>query len=253
VGSSRHERVGADLAAPLRMKLLRGTSLDHRVFPEFRNRIIAVEQAALVHTPRSYPGYPRTALEAVGERAFSSLDRSLRKRRVRRELGKSALSRRTLSRLLYLAHGEFESDGRGPVPSSGKLQALELFVAPFSQSPWLEHGVYHYDRAGHCLARVAEGRERGDWARSIPSLSQFEGGALLWILVSDTPRLLDKYGERGARFALLEAGHLMQNLCLLSTSLKLCTIPLGGFFENEIASSLRLARTDAVLYVGCCG
>lgn len=235
------------------MKLLRGTSLDRLIFPEFRNRIIAVEQAALVHEPRSYPGYPKTPLPQPSGRAFSSLDRALRSRRVERQLESAQPSRSKLSRLLGLAHGVCASEGRGPVPSSGKLQALELFIAPFSASHWLEHGVYHYDRAGHYLARVAEGRDRSDWARSIPSLTQFEGGALLWILVSDTTRLSDKYGERGARFALLEAGHLMQNLCLLSTSLALCTIPLGGFFEGEVATALRLARTDAVLYLGCCG
>ncbi len=235
------------------MKLLRATALDARVFPEFRNRISAAEQAPLVHSPRSYPGYPKTALEMVRGRPFASLDHTLSVRRVRRTLGTRAPSCRTLSRLLCFAHGANESEGRGPVPSSGKLQALELFVAPFEASAWLAHGVYHYDRAGHYLARVAEGRDRQGWAQSIPSLAQFEGGALLWILISDMTRLLDKYGDRGARFALLEAGHLMQNLCLLSASSKLCTIPLGGFFDNEIAASLCLPRTDAVLYLGCCG
>lgn len=235
------------------MKLLRATALDRLVFPEFRSRIIAVEQAALVHEPRSYPGYPKVELEAPSPRALASLDRTLRTRRVRRQLPEAQPSRRALSRLLGLAHGVCDSEGRGPVPSSGKLQALELFVAPFARSPWLEHGVYHYDRTGHYLARVAEGRARRDWESSVPSLAQFEGGSLLWILVSDTARLVDKYGDRGARFALLEAGHLMQNLCLLSTSLKLCTIPLGGFFEHEIAAALRLASPDAVLYLGCCG
>lgn len=235
------------------MKLLRATSLDRLVFPEFRARIGAVEQAALEHAPRSYPGYPKTALEAVEPRRFSSLDRTLRARRVQRQLPSEQPARRQLSRLLNFAHGITDSEGRGPVPSSGKLQTLELFVAPFTGSSWLEHGVYHYDRAGHYLARVADGRDRTDWERSVPSLSQFEGGALLWIVISDTARLLDKYGDRGARFALLEAGHLMQNLCLLSASSKHCSVPLGGFFENEIASTLRLARTDAVVYLGCYG
>jgi hypothetical protein len=45
----------------------------------------------------------------------------------------------------------------------------------------------------------------------------------------------------------------MQNLCLLSTSLGFCTVPLGGFFEREIARELTLPATDVVLYVGLCG
>jgi nitroreductase len=62
-----------------------------------------------------------------------------------------------------------------------------------------------------------------------------------------------KYSERGYRFLLLEAGHLMQNLCLLSASLGLATLPLGGCLERAIAHEFRLLATDLVLYVGVCG
>jgi nitroreductase len=66
-------------------------------------------------------------------------------------------------------------------------------------------------------------------------------------------RVERKYGERGYRFLLLEAGHLMQNLCLLSASLGLMTVPLGGFFEREVAAELLLPSSDLVLYLGVCG
>ncbi len=62
-----------------------------------------------------------------------------------------------------------------------------------------------------------------------------------------------KYAERGLRFLLLEAGHLMQNLCLLSASLGVVTVPLGGFFERGIARRLGLPAEDVVLYLGACG
>jgi hypothetical protein len=45
----------------------------------------------------------------------------------------------------------------------------------------------------------------------------------------------------------------MQNICLLSASLGLATVPLGGFFEREIARRLDLPDTDVVLYAGACG
>jgi len=80
-----------------------------------------------------------------------------------------------------------------------------------------------------------------------------EGGALLWILVGDGARVAAKYGDRGGRFLLLEAGHLMQNLCLLSASLGLATVPMGGALEPEVARALSLPASDAVLYVALCG
>ena len=54
-------------------------------------------------------------------------DRVLRARRCVRTLQPTLPPRRTLSRLLRLGHGALASEGRGPVPSAGGLQALELY------------------------------------------------------------------------------------------------------------------------------
>src|SRR4029078_10628917 len=94
-------------------------------------------------------------------------------------------------------------------------------------------------------------RER--WNELAPSLRAKQSGALLWIIVGDWRRAEQKYGERAHRLLTLEAGHLMQNLCLLSESLGLSTIPLGGFLESDIANEIKLRPDDAVLYVGLCG
>ena len=73
---------------------------------------------------------------------------------------------------------------------------------------------------------------------------------MLWILSADLARLGHKYGARSARFALLEAGHIMQNLCLVGASVSLPVLPLGGFFEEPIARRLNLPASDSLLYVG---
>jgi SagB-type dehydrogenase family enzyme len=157
-----------------------------------------------------------------------------------------------LGRLLLAAHGPTGEHGKGPVPSAGGLQALELYVAVLGTG-WLAAGRYHYDRAGHHLAQIAPGGGREEGAELVPSLALVEGGALLWALIGDGARVEAKYGARGPCFLLLEAGHLMQNLCLLSASLGLVTVPLGGFFERPLARWLALPDTDEVLYLGVCG
>jgi SagB-type dehydrogenase family enzyme len=150
-----------------------------------------------------------------------------------------------------MAHGISGADARGPTPSAGALQALEVYLAVLSPG-WLPTGLYHYDRAGHLLARLAE-TTREELAPIVPSLQLVEGGALLWILVGDGARVMTKYGERGLRFLLLEAGHLMQSLGLASASLGLVTVPLGGYFEADLARKLALLPSDEVLYLGLCG
>ncbi len=232
----------------------RWTELDATTYPAWRDGILAAEAsgAALPGEPRSYPGYPRVPLDRVRRRWRPSLDRALAVRRCVYPPGTAQPSRQALSRLLLAAHGLTGPEGRGPVPSAGGLQALELYLAPLADG-WLPGGVYHYDRRGHHLSRVAAACGRPEWEARAPSLERLEGGGLLWVLVGDGARVRAKYAERGLRFLLLEAGHLMQNLCLLSAGLGLTTVPLGGFFERAIAHRLALPPGDEVLYLGACG
>ena len=49
-----------------------------------------------------------------------------------------------------------------------------------------------------------------------------------------------KYGSRGYRFALLEAGHVAQNLDLAAAGLGLATLNVGGFVDRQIDDLLGL-------------
>jgi SagB-type dehydrogenase family enzyme len=226
--------------------------LDETTFPAWRDAIAS--HAPEEHTPRSYPGYPRWPLPATKAPLLGgpSLERTLAARRASGSLREELPDARTLGRVLALAHGVTGDDARGPVPSAGGLQALELYLVSWVPG-WLEPGWYHFDRTAHALAQLAPGAERAAVAAIVPSLELVRGGALAWILVGDQARVARRYGMRARRFLTLEAGHLMQNLCLASHAAKLCTIPLGGFFERAIATRLHAPRTDLVLYVGVLG
>ena len=224
------------------------TELDATSFPAWRDAITAFDAEPPAHAPRTYPGYPRWPLPRVSRRWRSSLDRALLGRRSARALGPTLSTARELGRICALAHGITGDAGRGPVPSAGGLQALELYAA-VKEPGWLPAGVYHYDRAEHALAGVADPLEPS----LVPALITVEGGALIWLIVGDGARVSAKYGERGLRFLLLEAGHLMQNLCVVGADAGLSTVPLGGFFERPLAHALRLPATDEVLYAGVCG
>jgi SagB-type dehydrogenase family enzyme len=238
-----------EVTAPV---LIRLTELDRTNYPELRDRVLASEAEPSTVLCRSYPGFPRMPLDRVHVRSWPSLDRALTRRTCVRRLEEKLPSRRKLSRLLQFAHAAREPGGRGPVPSAGGLQCLELYLVNFDED-WLPGGCYHYDRLNHSLAQLKVAADREKWLERMPSLGHVEGGSLLWILVGDGARIQVKYAERGTRFMLIEAGHLMQNLCLLSASLGLCTVPLGGYFEREIARELHLPADDFVLYAGVCG
>lgn len=216
-------------------------------------RLTRAAQAADPTPPRSYPGYPGVPLPPVHPRAAPGLDEVLRARRCQRPLGGPQPPPRALARLLRGAHGAQDAAGRGPTPSAGGLQALELYLVPLAPG-WLAPGAYHYDRVGHRLAHLAD--RPGDaaaWRARVAGLDLAGDPPLLVLVVADTARVQPRYGPRGARLVTLEAGHLMQNLCLVATSMGWSMVPMGGLLEEDAARALGLPATDVVLYAGALG
>src|SRR5262249_55053063 len=62
-------------------------------------------------------------------------------------------------------------------------------------------------------------------------------------------RMLHKYGARGYRYILFEAGHAAQNLCLLAEELGLATLCAGGFMDAAMNRFLELdPRIEGCIY-----
>ena len=230
--------------------LLRASELDPPSMLELAERVSTYEPDDA--PTRSYPGYPAVPLPRVKVRRWTSLDRTLLERRSVRELSGELPREHDLAHLLKFAHGITGERGAGPVPTAGGLAALELYLAVLSDG-WLPAGAYHYDRERHRLARVAEPAARERWLELVPSLRDVPSAPMVLVIAGDVARVEKKYGERGHRFLLLEAGHLMQNLALLATSLGLSLVSCGGALEGALARQLVLPRTDAVLYAAACG
>lgn len=125
-----------------------------------------------------------------------------------------------------------EAEGRRPVPSGGALYPLELYVIAAAVNG-VKRGVYHFHPFRGQLNRLAP----IDWnairdALAAPDL--LERTAALLVVTAMFSRTRFKYGPRGYRFALLEAGHLAQNALLAATDLGLAALPVGGFFDRRL-------------------
>lgn len=63
-------------------------------------------------------------------------------------------------------------------------------------------------------------------------------------------RSIFKYGNRGYRFVMLEAGHVAQNLNLVAIALGLKTLNIGGYFDRAIDDFLGLdGVTHSTIYM----
>jgi len=163
-------------------------------------------------------------------RRGASLDDALTSRGSRRPKALEPLSLAALASILAAAYRS--TDGRRPVPSGGALYPLEIYVTALAVDA-VESGVYHYDPYRHRLARLGPaGRRQVAQALVEPELA--EAGAALVVVTAMFWRSRFKYGLRGYRFSLLEAGHVVQNAVLAAASLDVPALPLGGFYDGEL-------------------
>jgi SagB-type dehydrogenase family enzyme len=227
------------------------------VFHENSRIIAAVPgfvQAAAAATvaPHGFKRYlhmPRTRLPPVADAPIGDLGDAIRRRRSSRSHGGASLSQQQLATLAFLTIG-CQADNRRCLPSAGALYPLELYVA-VSRVAGLVPGLYHYDPRGHALAQLRDHDciEAISDAVFLPEVREGAGAVLLLSAMFGRSKL--KYGERAYRFALLEAGHAMQNLLLVATSLGLGSCPVGGFIDDRLNDLLDIDGVEEALLYAC--
>ena len=185
------------------------------------------------------------------------LARVLHERESQREFGEEPLDLSAVGALLHAAYGVTRTDPSGQsfrcVPSGGALYPLELYVAA-ARVDGLEPGVYHFDPLRRCVGRLhaADGLRRLGAASAYPEIT--DGCAVTVYVAAVFWRTRFKYGLRGYRFALLEAGHVVQNLVLTATALGLASVPLGGYYDRSVDEVLELdGVNDSTIYAACIG
>ena len=133
---------------------------------------------------------------------------------------------------VLLEAGYAVSGCRRPVPSGGALYPLELYVLALAVDG-TQPSVFHYDPFGHRLELLAPlDRSRVGATFVDPSLAERASAVL--VLTAMFWRSRFKYGLRGYRFALLEAGQVAQNVVLAAAALGLPVLPVGGFFDRSL-------------------
>ncbi|MDB5072613.1 MAG: hypothetical protein JWM87_3724 [Candidatus Eremiobacteraeota bacterium] len=218
-----------------------------------REDVVRARMARMGET-LSYRGYPAIALPAPEEPRMP-LAKAVEARATSRKLESTRLPFERLAALLACSYGQTRDlRERGyqrrfrTVPSAGALYPLEIYCHTTHVGE-LAAGVYHY----HPIDGVLRLTRKGDETRRLseafvqPELP-LEASAIFFITAL-FERSTFKYGERGYRFLLLEAGHVAQNLNLVATAFGMGVVNVGGFFDDALNEVLGLdGVTHAVLY-----
>jgi len=135
------------------------------------------------------------------------------------------------------------------VPSAGKRYPLEIYVFIFKTIESLQPGIYHYGTREHILEPVMKMVFcQEDISAMCQQTFLFKSSGMICI-TGVFARSVNKYGSRGYRFALLEAGHVAQNMILAGTEKGINLLPVGGTNEDVIEDMIGLGTlNEKVIY-----
>lgn len=197
--------------------------------------------------PCGWPDTPPLALPPAAASPFTEL---LRRRRSRREFSGRPLPAAALAALLEAACAVTDREaGLRAVPSAGKLYPLELFVAAASVER-LPHGLYRYRYGPESGLRRVGDAVPADFVTPCLGQTWVADASVLLLATAVLPRTISKYGRRGYRFVLFEAGHQAQNVSLMAAELGLCCFCVGGFDDDAVNALLGLDRHRQVALYG---
>ena len=165
-----------------------------------------------------------------------SLETAIKQRRTIRSFTSEPLSLEQCSQLFWAAQGITEDRGfKRAAPSGGALYPMDIYaVVGENCVKGLESGAYHYDPKGHAVSLVSKGDLRNKVAGAALSQTWMATAPLNILITAEYDRITRKYGNRGVRYAIIEAGHIGQNILLQSEAMGLGAGIVGAFNDDKV-------------------
>ena len=205
---------------------------------------------------KEYPGRPRVALLPEPGKLSANLWQLLQARRSVRKYGERPLSLGDLANLLWAAQGLTAQAGSylfRTAPSGGALYPVETYLA-VNRVETVAPGLYHYNVRELCLEQLRAGDTGAELARAGLDQHSLARAAVVFIWSAVLRRNICKYGHRGMRYILMDAGHICQNMLLGAEALGLAACPVGAYYDEECNDLLGLdGEEESVLYMATAG
>lgn len=204
---------------------------------------------------KTYPEAKRIQLPDPDHRGMI-VEEAINKRRSVRNYSAGPLSMNQLSQLLFAAQGITGTMYDHPLrsaPSAGALYPFEIYLV-VNNVQGLSSGIYHYAVLPHALERVKSG-DFSDHITDAGLKQDMLGEAdVTFVLAAIFDRVRHKYGERGYRYAYIEAGHISQNIYVQAVSLGLGSVSVGAFLDDRVNQLIGVdGQKEAAIYLHAIG
>ncbi len=207
--------------------------------------------------PDQYKTYDKAERKEILEpEKDDDLARALEGRRSRRSFTGEAVSFADLSALTWAAQGVTGKAGPAALrtsPSAGALYPIETYLVANNVDE-LEAGVYHLNVREQALERV----RAGDHSENIKKAALDQGmcarAAAVFCLTAIPDRIKWKYAQRAYRYIYMEAGHIVQNVCLAAQQREIGCCAIGAFYDDELDALLGVdGESETSVYICAVG
>jgi SagB-type dehydrogenase family enzyme len=102
----------------------------------------------------------------------------------------------------------------------------------------------------HAIEGLFEGDVREPLYAAAFFQESIKQGPLVLVITADFARAEHQYGEeRAMRFALIESGHVAQNILLQAYAMGLAGVAFGAFKDEKVRETMRLPVERNPLYI----
>ena len=131
-------------------------------------------------------------------------------------------------------------------PSAGALYNCFVYLL-IDKVEGMRKGIYLYNHIENTFSIVNE----EDSYTYLPYISinandLKKSGFIIYVTIN-LEKYIKKYGDRGIKFGLIEAGQLSQNLLLFSTELNFRTFTNGGYLDDKVNLLLTSNESEFVI------
>jgi SagB-type dehydrogenase family enzyme len=213
---------------------------------------------------KTYPQLPHISLTRP-QIEDAGLFKTISRRQSARHFLQEPMTVQQLSQLLLYSCGTHqggarpENDGgldqsqHRAQPSGGGRFPIEAYILNFVEGE-IPAGVFHYNIRDHALDVLEKRTFSAEEIRELFIYPYVQRASCAIVLTAVFERNQIKYGERGYRYILFEAGHIGQNISLVSQALKLGSVMMGGSVDGVIEKLLDIdGITESLVYTAIVG
>jgi SagB-type dehydrogenase family enzyme len=208
---------------------------------------------------KSYPRFKKIQLQSTFPKRRLSIQQTILNSPPIGQFGAKKIALNEISELIFHSAGIIDKEkgeseeawnrSRRSYPSSGARYPLETYVV-LLRSSGIEPGIYHYNVKHNTLELISQGDYTNQIIHATHNQKGITDASMIVLLSAVFKRTEIKYGDRGYRYVLLEAGHLAQSIYLIANSMNLYCYPCGEFFDDELNELLDLDGTyESVIYM----